>query len=110
MWYNLRKSDWEGIVSTRYEPTRGRHDSKPAPDPKTVRSICIKNFSGKPGDNPDPMDIIREFPLGECYCGIDACDIPTELIPHKGVIWFQCPWDLDPGQLIREFLLNAAPN
>ena len=74
-----------------------------------MRSTCIDNFRGDKDDEFDPIDIIKTFPPGDCYCGIDARNLPPHLIPHKGVIWFQCPWDLNPGQLIREFLLNAAP-
>ena len=42
------------------------------------------------------------------YFGIDACNIPSQLIPQNGVIWFQCPWSNNVGSLIEHFLLNSA--
>ena len=44
------------------------------------------------------------------YYGVDACNIPRKLLPLSSniVVWFQCPWDDHPGQLIENFLLNTA--
>ena len=85
------------------------------PDPKVVRQTCLDNVNDKfpksllLKEHPTPREILESIPPGEFYCGIDARDIPPHLIPHRGVIWFQCPWDDDPSWLIRSFLLNTAP-
>ena len=44
-------------------------------------------------------------------CGIDARAIPASLIPHDGVIWYQCPWSEGWGEtsrLIKSFLVNIS--
>ena len=127
-WYSnpVKQDDWHGIVSTRYEYAPGVLPANqsgagvgvfPPPDPKAVRRICLENSNDKfpksllLKDHPSPREIIESFSEspGDCYCGIDARDIPPQLIPHKGVIWFQCPWSIDPGQLIHDFLTKTAP-
>ena len=138
-WYSnpVKLDDWQGIVSSRLEHSSEMTESSHAvlfknnlieigidneyldpPDPEVIRQTCLDNIRGKIPkslllkDHPNPQEIIESIPPGEFYCGIDALDIPLHLIPHRGVIWFQCPWVPRPGSvcdLISGFLLNTAP-
>lgn len=45
--------------------------------------------------------------------GVDACNIPAELVAGAGVIWFQCPWVPDSAEsttsrLVSDFLINQS--
>ena len=58
---------------------------------------------------------VMGLPAVQWRYGVSASYIPQDLIPprHPCVIWFQCPWLEDRnrlGDLIQQFLLNAAPN
>ena len=126
----IQLDDWQGIVPTRYELTPGlslvilqnlygMHSFGvgvlDAPVPEVVRQTCIANLcfplGQSHGDYQSCLKILESFSpcLPECHFGINACDIPLRLIRHNCVIWFQCPWSLDPGQLIYDFLINTAP-
>ena len=70
------------------------------------------------------LNIILNLPPPPIHCGVDACNIPPDLIrtcflgsifppppppPPRVVIWFQCPWLKDKskiGKLIEQFLVN----
>ena len=40
--------------------------------------------------------------------GIDATKIPADLVVAGKVVWFQCPWSLDPATLIQGFMEEMA--
>ena len=111
---------WKGITSTRYEPTHGLKRDKPVLYFEEVQLKCIASaaayscsqlekistdrFEGSliPAAEHQKflnclqnLDCIKQFPPppgGSWRYGIDARDIPSDLIPEDGVVWFQCPW------------------
>ena len=109
---------WNGITSARYEPIQcmgpdGNIYSYLQPHFHHVKMTCFGEICRKSFINIQIRDYIlstiRSLPPPPCwYFGIDAGNIPLELIPQNGVIWFQCPWSNNVGSLVEDFLLNTA--
>ena len=109
---------WNGITSTRYEPIQcmgldGNIHSYFPPYFFQVKQTCCEEICRKRFKNPQIRDYLLLMlesmpPPPHWYFGIDACNIPSQLIPQNGVIWFQCPWSNNVGSLIEHFLLNSA--
>lgn len=105
---------WDGIVSTQYKPGH-------IPSSSDVKGNCITSvieyYEGSLSTSVDEdvtkrIEMITALPDSHhlWLYGIDACAIPSCLIPPGAVIWFQCPWDSQNGtyELIRAFLLSTA--
>lgn len=109
----LIRGGWDGIISTRYEPIS---EDNPEPHFSDVKlssiKFCINNGRGL---DDVPLTVLQKVeevlslpppPLESWKYGIDAtaCKLHVE----RKVVWFQCPWSDDPGDLIAKFLRDMA--
>ena len=91
----LRKSSWDGIVSTRYE----KESPKPQISDVKLKSIeyCVlqsklDSTELKLSDKILAIIGLPSPPDGAWKFGIDATNLPEDLSVDRKVVWFQCPW------------------
>ena len=107
---SLRKNGSHGMIVTRYE-------CGALPDFDDVKKItvkyCIQNGDTAGTPQEDKLKNIQAVLAVPNFsdtwrAGIDATKIPADLEVAGKVVWFQCPWILDPAALIQEFMTEMA--